>query len=57
MKNKFAVALGKMAKGKPKTGLSASEIERRRNLALANSAKMRLKRQSKILQNSSCNNP
>lgn len=48
-KNPMAVALGRMARGVKKTGLTASEIQRRRNLALANVEKMRLARENKKL--------
>jgi hypothetical protein len=42
-KNKFAVALGKLAKGKPKTGLTNSERKRRSELAIANLKKIHSK--------------
>ena len=39
-KNPMAVALGKLGKGKIKTGLTAQERQRRRNLALRNLKKI-----------------
>jgi hypothetical protein len=43
-KNKFAVALGKLGKGKKKTGLSDKERARRSKLAIANLSKINKKR-------------
>ena len=46
MKNQNAVMLGRMAKGKPKTGLTDAERLRRSNLAKANLQKIHQKRQT-----------
>ncbi len=40
MKNQNAVALGKLAKGKEKTGLTPAELNRRRELAIKNRSKL-----------------
>jgi uncharacterized protein YnzC (UPF0291/DUF896 family) len=42
-KNPLAVALGKLAKGVKKTGLTRAEIKRRSNLAKANLKKIHAK--------------
>jgi hypothetical protein len=46
-----------MARGIKKTNLSAAEIQRRRDLALSNSLKMKGKTRAKKVENNSCNKP
>lgn len=43
-KNPYAIALGKMGKGKPKTGLTDAERARRSALAKANLEKINARR-------------
>ena len=49
-KNPYAVALGKMGRGKPKTGLSPAERLRRSNLAKANLEKIHARRKQLVTQ-------
>lgn len=57
MKNQYAVALGRMARGVKKTNLSPSEIQRRRDLALSNALKMKGKQRAKKVPNNSLLKP
>ena len=54
VKNPAAVALGRLAKGKPKTGLSRKELLRRRIQALANAAAMKGKKRPEKKVESFC---
>lgn len=49
-KNPYAVALGKMGKGKPKTGLTDAERARRLALAKANLEKIHARRKQPVMQ-------
>lgn len=57
MKNQYAVALGRLARGVKKTNLSPSEIQRRRDLAIGNALKMKGKQRVKKVSNSSLLKP
>jgi hypothetical protein len=50
IKNPYAVAIGKMGKGKPKTGLTDAERLRRSNLAKANLEKINARRKQLVTQ-------
>ena len=50
IKNPHAAALGRMGRGVKKTGLLPAEIQRRRDLAIRNSAMMAERRREKALQ-------
>ena len=49
-KNPYAVALGKMGKGRPKTGLTDAERARRSALAKANLVKIHARRKQLVTQ-------